>query len=227
VSTVQFVHCRDCQELFRPSPADRAPEFRLTPDGAVAEMRDDCMAFLTRHARHALETLRATGTPAVYTGPIADPMTSTTWEVSNGDTTCLVQSWRTSIAEPLHYRVVPGRLVADAAEVEVPSEDIRADLDRALFPHTAPNRKLDAFVDRFKAVAWELYPETLEIVYDLSGDPTLSVAKLPPWALDRLAVSAREIFDRTAAARIAARLTASADDPDAFTVLLRQRVRIE
>jgi hypothetical protein len=226
VSGVQFVHCRDCQEIFRPSAADRAPEFRLTSEGAVAEMRDDCMAFLTRHARHALETLRATGTPAVYTGPIADPMTSTTWEVSNGDTTCLVQSSRTSIAEPLRYRVVPGRLVADAAAIEVPTDDIRSDIDRALFPHAAPDRKLDAFVARFKAVAWELDPETLEIVYDLSGDPTLSVAKLPQWALDRLAASAREIFDRTDAARITARLAASADDPDAFTVLLRQRVRI-
>ena len=227
MSTVQFVHCRDCQELFRPSAYDRAPEFRLTPDGAVAETRDDCMAFLTRHARHALETLRATATPPVYTGPVADPMTSTTWEVSNGDTTCLVQSWRTSLSDPQRYRVVPGRLVADAASIEIPSDDIRADIDRALYPGTAPDRKLDAFVARFKAVAWELDPERLEIVYDLSGDPTLSVAKLPQWALDRLAASAREIFDRTDAARITARLADSAADPDAFTVLLRQRVRIE
>jgi hypothetical protein len=227
VSTVQFVHCRDCEELFRPSPFDRTPEFRLTEDGAVAEMRDDCMAFLTRHARHALETLRATGAPVVYAGPVSDPMTSTTSEVSNGDTVCLVQSWRTSLSEPLRYRIVPGQLIADATSIEIASDDIRADVDRALYPGTAPDRKLDAFVARFKAIAWDLDPATLEIVYDLSGDPTLSVAKLPAWALERLAASAREIFDGADAARIAARLADTVDDPEGFTVLLRQRVRVE
>jgi hypothetical protein len=190
-------------------------------------MRDDCMAFLTRHARHALETLRATGAPAAYDGPISDPMTSTTWEVSNGDTVCLVQSWRTSLSEALRYRIVPGRLIADAPSIEIASDEIRADVDRALYPGTAPDRKLDAFVARFKAVAWDLDPTTLEVVYDLSGDPTLSVAKLPAWALERLAASAREIFDRADAARIAARLANCVDDPEAFTVLLRQRVRVE
>ncbi len=153
-------------------------------------------------------------------------MTSTTWEVSNGDTVCLVQSWRTSLSDPLRYRARAGRLVADPAAIEVPTEDIRADVDRALYPHTAPDRKLDAFVARFKAIAWQLDPGTLEIAYDLSGDPTLSVAKLPQWALERLAASAREIFDRTDAARITARLTDNASDSDAFTVLLRQRVRV-
>jgi hypothetical protein len=227
VSTVQFVHCRDCAELFRPSPLDRAPEFRLTEDGVVAEVRDDCMAFLTRHARHVLETLRATGTPPAYTGPASDPMTSTTWEVSNGDQSCLVQSWRTSLSEPLRYRIVPGRLIADPVSVEIASDEIRADVDRALYPGTAPDRKLDAFVARFKAVAWDLDPATLEIVYDLSGDPTSSVAKLPAWARERLAASAREIFDRADAARIVARLSDTLADPEAFTVLLRQGVRVE
>jgi hypothetical protein len=227
VSTAQFVHCRDCRELFRPSPLDRTPVFRLTEDGAVAEMRDDCMAFLIRHARHALETLRATGAPAAHDGPISDPMTSTTWEVSNGDTVCLVQSWRTSLSEALRYRIVPGRLIADAPSIEIASDEIRADVDRALYPGTAPDRKLDAFVARFKAVAWDLDPTTLEVVYDLSGDPTLSVAKLPAWALEQLAASAREIFDRADAARIAARLANCVDDAEAFTVLLRQRVRVE
>lgn len=226
MTPIQFVHCGDCEEIFRPSPLDRAPAYRLTDDGPVAEMRDDCMAFLTRHARHALETLRGTGAPAAHAGSLSDPMASTVWEVSNGRETLLVRSSRTSLDEPLRYRIIPGRLVTEAAAVEVCEADVRGDVDRALYPGTAPDRKLDTFVSRFKAVAWDLDPATLEIVYDLPGDPTLSVAKLPAWALQRLAETAREIFDRTDAARIATRLAASASDPDAFTVLLRQRVYV-
>lgn len=221
---VQFVHCRDCDEVFRPSPLDRTPEFRLTEDGAVAEVRDDCMAFLTRHARHALETLRATGTPPMHEGPLGDPMASTVWEVSNGAEVMLVRSGRAALTEPLCYRLLPGRLVADRPAIEVEETEIRADVDRALYPGAAPHRKLDAFVARFKAVAWDVDPTTLEVVYDLAGDPTLSVAKLPAWALERLASSAREIFDHTDAARVAARLAESTADPDAFTVFVRQRV---
>lgn len=227
MSTVQFVRCRDCEELFRPSPLDRTPEYHFTDEGAVAEVRDDCMAFLTRHARHALETLRATDAPALRTGAMADPMATTVWEVSTGTEVLLVQSWRTALSEPLCYRVIPGRLVTDPSVVEISEDDVRGDIDRALFPGTAPHRKLDAFVARFKAVAWDLDPATLEIVYDLPGDPALSVAKLPAWALERLAETARQIFDRTDAARLATSLAESAADPDAFTVLLRQRVRVE
>ncbi len=223
---VQFIRCRDCEELFRPSPHDRTPEYHLGNDGPVAEVRDDCMAFLTRHARHALATLRATGTPAVHDGPLSDPMASTVWEVSDGEEVLLVQGGRTALTEPLRYRVIPGRLVTEKSAVEISEDDIRGDVDRALFPGSAPHRKLDAFVTRFKTVAWDLDPATLEIVYDLPGDPTLSVAKLPTWALERLAESARQIFDHGDAARIATHLAESAADPDAFTVLLRQRVYV-
>ncbi|TMA79544.1 MAG: hypothetical protein E6J72_10925 [Deltaproteobacteria bacterium] len=227
MTALQFVRCRDCEELFRPSPLDRAPEYYLTDDGPIAEVRDDCMAFLTRHARHKLETLRPTATPAAHDGAVADPMARTVWEVSNGEDVVLVQSWRESMREPLRYRVIPGRLVAEPPSVEICEDDVRSDIDRALYPGIAPHRKLDAFVARFKAVAWSLDPATLEIVYDHPGDPTLSVAQLPASALAQLAASASEIFDEDDATRIAASLGASADDPDTFTVLLRQRVRVE
>ena len=205
-----FVHCRDCDELFRPSPLDRTPEFHVTADGTtVEEIRDDCMAFLTEHARHSLETLRPTGTPALHEGPLSEPMASTYREVSNGQDVMVVHSGRASVNEPLRHRIVPGRLIAERPSVEIPAADVRSEVDRALYP-----------------ISWDLDPATLEVLYDLSGDPTSSVAKLPAWALARIAHGAREIFDVTDAARIIASLDASADDPEAFTVIVRQRVRL-
>jgi hypothetical protein len=222
-----FVHCRECDELYRPSPFDRAPAFHVTADGTtIEESRDDCMAFLTAHARHSLETLRLTDAPVVHEGSLSDPMASTYREVTDGTAVMVVHSGRVSLDEPVRHRIVSGRVLVDPPVVDVPTTDVREEIDRALYPGTAPHRKLDAFVDRFKAIAWDLDPATLEIAYDLSGDPTSSVAKLPAWALARLAHAAHEIFDAADAARIVSCLEASAGDCDAFTVIVRQRVRL-
>src|SRR4029434_1466291 len=82
-----FLYCRDCELIFRPSPHDRSPEFRLTADGYCETVRDDCMEFLTRHARHRLETLRPTQPHAVRAGALWDATAPSYWEVSNGSET--------------------------------------------------------------------------------------------------------------------------------------------
>lgn len=227
MSDRHFLHCRDCNEVFRPSPHDRAPEYRLTPDGPVETPRDECMVFLVRHARHALETLRLRDDVTAHEGALSDPMAVTYWQVTNGRELLLVRGWREHAGEPRRYRLVPGHLVAEPCSVEVPEAEIGAEIDRALYPGALPERKRDAFVARFRALVGELDAATLPIVYDVPTDPTLSVAKLPAWALERLAASARQVFDAADADRIEAHLSASADDPDAFTVLVRRRVSVE
>jgi hypothetical protein len=222
-----FLHCRDCDTVFRPSPYDRTPVYLETPDGVVAAARDDCMAFLARHARHTLRTLRPTGQAVAHEGPLWDPMVVSYWQVSDGADTAVVQAWREHVGEPLRYRLVPGRLVAERLEVEVPEEAIREEVDRALFPGTAPERKLAAFVEAFKRVVWDLDPEALEVLYDLPGDPSLSVASLPAPAIERLRLRARAIFDPAEGQRIECLLAAASEDPDRLTVLVRRHVRVE
>ena len=227
LSDGHFLHCRECGALFRPSPYDRVPEFLMTADGYTEIARDDCMAFLARHARHPLETLRLTGDASAHEGPLWDPMARGYWQVSNGTEPFVVEGWRDHVAQPLQYRLVAGRLVAERVAVEIPEDEIREQVDRALYPGVARERNVTAFVERFKAVVWQLDPASLEVLYDLPDDPTLGVAKLPALALTRLALHASQIFDRTDSARIDAHLAATAGDPDAFTVLVRRRVRIE
>jgi hypothetical protein len=227
MTDVHFIHCRDCGEVFRPSAYDRVTEFCMTVDGYTEIVRDDCMAFLTRHARHGLETLRPSSGAPTHAGPVWDPLATTYWQVDDDRGPLLVQGWRDNIAEPLHYRLIPGRLVVEPRSVEVSEDAIREDVDHILYPGVASERRLAAFVARFKTLVWELDPATLEIVYDLPNDPATSMAKLPAAALARLKAVAAEIFDPGDAERIAARLTASAGDPDAFTVLVRQIVRVE
>jgi hypothetical protein len=223
-----FLHCRPCDVIFRPSPYDRVPEFRLTPDGYTESVRDDCAEFLSRHARHEMQTLRLVDASVVtHDGPLWDPMISTYWQVSNGCDLFVVQGWREHVDEPLRYRMVPGRLIAERVSVEVPERDIRDEVDRAIYPGAVSDRKLDAFVDRFKSAVWDLDPSELEILYDVPNEPSLSVAALPPWVIERVAREAERIFDRHDAARIGQRLAEHDGEPDAFSVLVRRHVRIE
>jgi hypothetical protein len=221
-----FLHCRDCATVFRPSPHDRAPEYRMTAEGFTEVARDDCMDFLTRHARHQLETLRPTSAEPVHAGALWDVTTSTYWEVSNGRGTAVIEGRRTALGSPLRYQLRPGRLVAERVSVEVSEEDVRDQLDRALFPGVAPARKVAAFLEAFKSVVWSADPATLEIVCHVPGDPSLAVAKLALADVERLCARVRDVFDAVESAKVLGRLSGGADDPDAFTVLVRQQVRV-
>ncbi len=222
-----FLHCRDCEDVFRPSPWDRAPVYRVTPEGMTETPRDDCMDFLTRHARHRLETLRPTAAGARHTGALWDATAPTFWEVSNGDRTAVIEGRRSQVGAPLRYRLRAGRVIADRVAVEIPDDDLRRQIDEALYPGVAPERKLAAFVTSFKEVVWSLDPTSFEMLYDVPGDPTVTIAKLPAAAMAELLEMARRLFDRADSDKIAARLAGTADDPDGLTVLVRQRVRVE
>jgi hypothetical protein len=108
-----FLHCRDCDVVFRPSPYDRAPEFRMTADGFTETARDDCMDFLVQHARHQLETLRPTSALVFRTGAQWDGAAPTYWEVSAGDQTAIIEGRRPDIGGPLRYQLRSGHLVAE------------------------------------------------------------------------------------------------------------------
>jgi hypothetical protein len=222
-----FLHCRDCEEVFLPSPFDRAPDFTATPEAASTAHPDDCMAFLVRHARHALRTLRPTGGLRAYAGPIQDPMTVTYWQVADGDDVTVVRGWRAQVGEPRRYQVIAGRLVPEPPTVEIPEDEIRADVDRALYPGVATPRRLDAFVACFRDVVAGLDPAVLPIVYEVPTDPTLTVAQLPPGAMARVIAGVHCIFDADDAQRVTAHVLASTAELEGFTVLVRQPVRIE
>jgi hypothetical protein len=184
------------------------------------------MDFLTRHARHRLVTLRPTH-PAFHTGALWDAKASTYWEVSDGEHTAVVEGTRAHVGSPVRYRLRAGRVVSERAAVEIPEKELRRQIDRALYPGVAPERKIAAFSEAFKRVVWDLDPATLEILYDVPGDPTLSVARLPAAAAETLRDCARRIFDRADSAKVAGLFAGTEDDPDGFTVLVQQRVRVE
>jgi hypothetical protein len=162
-----------------------------------------------------------------HTGALWDAAAPTYWEVSDGTRTAVVEGWRVQAGGPLRYRLRSGRVVAERLPIEVPEDEIRREVDRALYPGVAPERKLRAFVDAFKEIAWSTDPAAFVPCFDVPGDPTLAVAKLPAAALAALESQIRRIFDPAESAKLIAGLSAIEADWDAFTVLVRQRVRVE
>lgn len=198
----------------------------MTSRGVEAITRDDCMDFLTRHARHRLVTLRPTE-PAYHGGALWDASAPTYWQVSDGERTAVVEGTRVHLGSPVRYRLRTGRVVAERVAVEIPDAEIRRQIDAALYPGVAPERKLTAFCEALKRVVWDLDPAMLEVLYDVPGDPTMAVARLPSTAIARLRDCAHRIFDRADGAKVAALLAGNDEDPDGFTVLVHQRVRVE
>jgi len=213
-----FIHCRSCEALFRPSPHDRAPEYVPTPDGYVEIMRDDCMEFLSRHARHSLETLRATGPPS-WPNPHA---AESYWPVSNGTESFVVQTWRAGLGQPLQYRMRRGRLVTESLTVDVPCDAIREELDRALYPGVVPERKLAAFLTEFTTAVRALDPAALDLLHDIPGEPSARAARLPASVITALVSRIATLFDAGDRARIEERLRAD----DGFLVIVRHLFRI-
>jgi hypothetical protein len=153
-------------------------------------------------------------------------MVATYWQVSDGVETFVIRGSRTRLEEPLRYQLLPGRLVQDPVSVEIPEQEIRERVDQTLYPGVVPERKLQAFVEAFREVVWDIDPAELETVYDVPSDQHLSVARLPAWALDRLMRRVRRIFDGEEAAKVGTLLVAD-DEPDAVHVLVRRQLRIE
>jgi hypothetical protein len=199
----------------------------MTATSFTATVRDDCVEFLTRHARHQLETLHPTNPHAFHTGARWDATAATYWQVSNGDHIAVAEGRRPRLGDPLRYWLRSGRVIVERVVVEIPERDIRQQVDRVLYPGVAPARKLATFVEAFKALVRELDAAVLEVLYEVPGDPTLAVAKLPASAIARISACARRIFDQADSARLIACLAGTDADPDGFTVLVRQRVRLE
>ena len=116
--------------------------------------------------------------------------------------------------------------MAERVAVEIPEAEIRRQIDRALYPGVAPERKLAAFSEAFKRIVWDADPASFEVLYDVPGDPTLAVARLPTTVVAALRDCTRRIFDGGDSDKVIASL-AGDEDPEGFTVLVHQRVRVE
>ena len=209
----RFWRCVPCEHVIRLTQFDDVggaayPLWRLAA-------REERGRFLEQHRKHLVELLVQTVSHVAASGPLADPATALWWEVSNAARHFVVEGTRLAarltgaqltLDHPMVYRCTPGRLRLAGADVSVPTEELARALDRGLFPHVLPVRKLDALTQAGVRVLRGFGLEDLEIVGESPADATLLLARLRPEALETLLVGLRPLLVPWEHVRLAAYL---------------------
>ena len=103
----RFLCCRKCHEVHRITDFDQAPIFELQGATLMEQPMDDRLAFLKRHARHAIEELKAVSRARIEDRRPINPMKVLYLDVSNGRGLFVLRVSRKSIQDPLTYEILP------------------------------------------------------------------------------------------------------------------------
>ncbi len=182
--------CRDCQ-LLQPA-VDDSPTHRdeLTQDAVDAQNE-----FIARHAAHHLARFRRHGSESHADRPLWDPMATITFEVTDGDRIYVATCARQSIDAPRVYRFAPGSLEVHNAEVSVDVGDLRRGLDLQFYPHAIRPTKVERLVAILCDLVGHVAPDELQIAFDTSEDPAVSIARMPDTVYETLVACCADIFD--------------------------------
>ena len=176
-------HCADCREVFRATPFDDAPQYTVQDGTVVEEACDEREGFLLRHHHHRLGFLKRIRDKILSDRPAWDPMRTVYEEVTDGQETFLLKSWREDISAPRRHLLLSGSLVVEGISISLEEEPLRSALRRSC-PFPA------AILDRLTAVIQKtvvaLPPEDLIPAYGSGTDPNLFFAYLSGHHLDLL-----------------------------------------
>jgi len=162
----------------------------------TADIDDDLVAdFLAAHSGHQVTHLhRADDSHIVASGPLWDPMTTVSLQVTDNRNCFVLTSERRSIEEPRRYRFQPGSLAPLPPLVNIDSRDLRRGLDLEFYPHALRRSLVDRFVSVVLELVRRLDPDELDIAFDDANDPSVSIARLPAHAYASLRARSAEIF---------------------------------
>ncbi|MGH7818201.1 MAG: hypothetical protein ACREQ9_00340, partial [Candidatus Binatia bacterium] len=194
-----FLYCRDCLAVHRITDGDRAPLLSL--DGSVTPV-DDFRKFLLGHVDHRLLLLKRSSDSEVLSHARWDPMCRIAWEVTDGESSFVVSAGRTDLEGPREYAIAPGRLVLERESIDIDVETLRHEIDQALFPHSAPPKKISALVEACRRLVAGLDADTLDVRDEAREDPSVQLACLPPSVAALLRREVQALFAFEEAARL-------------------------
>ncbi|MBI3785401.1 MAG: hypothetical protein HY270_18570 [Deltaproteobacteria bacterium] len=171
-----------------PSPDTR-------PSGAGATSEDPVAEFLAAHSGHEVAHLsQIDAIRIVASGPLWDPMTTLSVQVTDGLTFFVLITERRSIEEPRRCRFFPGKIAPLRPLINIDTRDLRRGLDLEFYPHLLRRSLVDRFIEVFVDLIHSLDPDELEIAFDDANDPTVSIARLPTHVHEALQARSAEIF---------------------------------
>jgi hypothetical protein len=169
-----LLYCRPCFEVRLMSPSDTAPIYRKRGDDFEEEPDQERTMFLQQHSGHPLTILKKKRDKFSADRPVWDPFRVAYEEVTDGQETFLVKSWRADITAPRQYVLLRGYLDI-ATTVFLPEEPLRSSL-AGCFPSSTP--LLPGVLKALQRTVSTLPANELVPAYCSADDPQLSFAYL-------------------------------------------------
>lgn len=190
-----FIHCDRCDDTLRAGTLEeRAPG---------REPNEDLEAFHVTHAGCPLRFYEPTGR-GTASGPWHEPMVERWLEVRDRDGIAVAIGSRTSIEEPIRWRIERIPFEEDVV-VGLDEELFRDTVDRALYPHHVPERQIAAWTLHIASFVRSLGASDVIVLFDDAGNPDRSAACLTLTARMPLETSLRGFgFDGTTQERLRA-----------------------
>jgi hypothetical protein len=212
--------CRDCQ-LLQPAVDDSPTQRDELTQEAVDEQND----FIARHAAHRLSHFRRHGWQSRADRPLWDPMVTITFEVTDGQQIYVATCARQSIDEPRVYQFAPGSLEVCNTQVAIDVGDLRRGLDRHFYPHAIRPSKVQRFVAVLCDLLNHVVPDELQIAFDASEDPAVSIARMPDTIYAAVSACCADIFDAWELERVRAFLSDNRDEYGLLALRVRREFR--
>ncbi len=226
----KFIHCCVCDAIHHVSPFDKAPAFVFVGDAVEAQETDDWRLFMTQHAGHRLEPLRASGEKLFPGGSPLDPMSVGYIEVTNGHDRYILRRSRKSIQEPMSYEFVRGRLTETDLTVEIQENEIKKEMKNhfSWAPATCPDDdKINLFIGLIKEVVKTLDPRRIQISEISYTDDSISYGTVDSSVLDALTERCTLYFLPVELASLRRFIETHCKGCDVMALVLRRRMTLE
>ena len=186
-----FLCCTDCNEVHRVAHTDRSSVY--LPDGTPTAV-DDFQKFCTVHSDHRFRLLHRANEAEMMSHARWDPMCRIAWEVTDGENDYVVTFGRSDLDRVREYVVSPGHLRLESETIVVDAEVFHRLVDEALFPHAAPESKIEGLLDQCRRLVAAFPSERLEPIDELRDDPNVQLACLPDSVAQELRAEALQLF---------------------------------
>src|SRR5262245_32637949 len=226
----KFIRCCVCDAVHHVSAFDKAPIYFLVRDEVKAQATDDWRSFMTQHAGHRLEPLKASGEKLFSDGLSPDPMSVVYFEVTNGQDRYVVRRARKSIQEPMSYDLIRGRLADAGVTVEVQEREIKKEIKNhfSWAPATCPDdEKIDILVRLVKETAKTTDTQCIQISEYSYRDDSISYGTFDRSVLDALAERCADYFLPDELASLRRFMDSHRDGSDVMTLVLRRQLTLE
>ena len=226
----RYIWCRECDKLHHVTRFDGASAYVMEGGEERELSRDDGRAFLERHAGHPLETLRENGEKCFPVGAAGDPMRVGYVEATDGRESFVIRSFRRTIAEPLEFELIRGRLKPYRVAVAIQEARLRKEMKqrlRSVASERAAAEKTNLFIELLNDLVGDLNPDAIKVVgYDYA-DASLEYGWLEPPMVDVLMRRLSVHFSAAELDAVRGFIDAHREPDDVLALLLKRNYAIE